>query len=110
MNKSWLKVSILTFLTLILVVFTAGTAVAQEPVKHHPPFPLRTETGDIINPLTGENAGQPYSARQTCGASGCHDYDTITKGYHFQQGADEYNENFDPDKPWVKSPGMFGKY
>ncbi|HIC88025.1 MAG TPA: hypothetical protein EYP04_01270 [Anaerolineae bacterium] len=110
MSKSWLKISLWGFLALTLVIFATDTAVAQEPVKRHPPFLLRAETGEIINPLTGENANLPYSPRQTCGASNCHDYDTITKGYHFQQGADEYDENFNPDRPWVKSPGMFGKY
>ncbi|HHH42303.1 MAG TPA: hypothetical protein ENK56_09920 [Chloroflexi bacterium] len=83
---------------------------AQVVPKQHPPFFLRTETGEVINPLTGENADQPYSPRQTCGAEGCHDYATITLGYHFQQGADVINDHFDPERPWVLSDGMFGKH
>ena len=30
-------------------------------------------------------AGPAYSPKKTCGA--CHDYDSITKAYHFMQGA-----------------------
>lgn len=72
------------------------------------PFHLKTEDGKIINPLTGENADQPYSTRQTCGA--CHDYDKITKGYHFQQGWDKIKDDFSKKKPWVLSDGMMGKF
>ena len=72
------------------------------------PFHLKTEDGKIINPLTGENADQPYSTRQTCGA--CHNYDQITKGYHFQQGWDRIKDDFNKTKPWVLSDGMLGKF
>ena len=72
------------------------------------PFHLKTEDGKIINPLTGDNADQPYSSRQTCGA--CHDYDKITKGYHFQQGWDKIKDDFNKKKPWVLSDGMLGKF
>jgi hypothetical protein len=74
----------------------------------HTFFFLKTEDGQIINPLTGENADQPYSSRQTCGA--CHNYDEIVKGYHFQQGWDRIKDNFDPKKPWVLSDDMMGKF
>ena len=72
------------------------------------PFHLKTDDGKIINPLTGENADQPYSTRQTCGA--CHNYDQITKGYHFQQGWDRIKDDFSKQKPWVLSDGMMGKF
>ena len=74
-----------------------------------PPFPLRDEAGNAIDPVQGVNADAPYSPRQTCGADGCHDYDKITEGFHFQQGrgepvpaalAERYN--------WVTSPGNYG--
>lgn len=71
-------------------------------------FYLRNDDGKIINPLTGENAGQPYSTRQTCGP--CHDYDKITKGYHFQQGWDRIRDDFSTKKPWFLSDGMLGKH
>lgn len=73
-----------------------------------PPFHLKTDEGKIINPLTGENADQPYSPRQTCGA--CHKYDEITKGFHFQQGWDRIKDGYSKDKPWVLSDGMMGKF
>lgn len=75
-----------------------------------PPFYLRAQDGSVINPVTGENADKPVSTRQTCGAQGCHDYDTVTKGYHFQQGWDVIRDDYSKDKPWVLSPGMMGKF
>jgi len=79
-------------------------------IQTHAPFELKTEDGKIINPLTGENADQPYSPRQTCGTSNCHNYDQITKGYHFQQGWDRVKDDFNKKKPWVLSDGMMGKF
>jgi formate dehydrogenase gamma subunit len=74
-----------------------------------PPFFLRTETGEIIDPPRGLNADQPYSPRQTCGFAGCHDYAKITEGYHFTQGAGEYpTENQRRRILWASSPGNFG--
>ena len=45
------------------------------------------KTERAINPLKDENAGKPYSPKMTCGA--CHDYEKITKGFHFTQGVGE---------------------
>jgi len=97
-----------------LVVGLAGMLMALMPaaasakVRTCPPFHLKTDDGKIINPLTGENAEQPYSTRQTCGA--CHNYDQITKGYHFQQGWNVIKDDFSKKKPWVLSDGMMGKF
>ncbi len=74
-----------------------------------PPFPLRDEAGNIINPAKEINVESPYSPKQTCGASGCHNYAKITEGFHFTQGkgeslptelANRYN--------WVLFPGNYG--
>ncbi len=74
-----------------------------------PPFFLRDEAGEIINPVAGINIHQPYSPRQTCGASGCHDYDLITEGYHFTQGAGEEPTEIQKKRfLWASSPGNFG--
>jgi hypothetical protein len=54
-----------------------------------PPFQLRDEAGNVIDPVKGENDTVPYSPRQTCGASGCHDYGKVTEGFHFTQGRGE---------------------
>ena len=90
----------------VLLLATAATARERVCV----PFHLKTEDGKIINPLTGENADQPYSPRQTCGA--CHNYDEITKGYHFQQGWDRISDDYGlkKNRPWVLSDGMLGKF
>jgi hypothetical protein len=87
----------------------AGVPARVEAMGVCPPFPLRDEDGDVIDPAKGINADRPYSPRRTCGADGCHDYDRITEGFHFQQGrgepvpaamAERYN--------WVTSPGNYG--
>jgi hypothetical protein len=49
-----------------------------------PPFALRDEAGHVINPAKGVNDAVPYSPRQTCGAKGCHDYEKITRGFHWR--------------------------
>jgi len=110
MKKFFLAVK----LFMIISIFGTGIIV---PCKTHasikfrkcPNFYLRTETGDIINPVSGNNSDKPYSTRKTCGAAGCHDYDAITKGFHFQQGWDKIKDNFSKEKPWVLSDGMMGK-
>ena len=100
----------LGFLVLVLAGGWMGLtpAVVSAKVQTCPPFHLRTDDGKIINPLTGEKADQPYSTRQTCGV--CHNYDQITKGYHFQQGWDRIKDYFSKKKPWVLSDGMMGKF
>ncbi|MBN1570192.1 MAG: hypothetical protein JXA73_20290 [Acidobacteria bacterium] len=74
-----------------------------------PPFPLRDEAGNVIDPVKGVNNAVPYSPRQTCGAKGCHDYDKITEGFHFTQGK---GENVPPAMAeryaWVTAPGNYG--
>ena len=67
---------------------------------------LKNEQGQRITPL--ENLNDPYSPRKTCGL--CHPYSAITSGFHFQQGFDEMSDSFDPRRPWIYSPGMFGKW
>jgi hypothetical protein len=74
-----------------------------------PPFKLKDEHGDVIDPVRGINAGAPYSPRQTCGAAGCHDYDIITEGYHFTQGKGEaVPADMAARYQWVTSPGNYG--
>lgn len=72
-----------------------------------PPLHLRDEDGNIIDPIGDSNAGRPYSPRQTCGR--CHDYQKITKGYHFTQGRGE-KPTADQAKRcgWARTPGNYG--
>ncbi|SPD76339.1 conserved membrane hypothetical protein [uncultured Desulfobacterium sp.] len=74
-----------------------------------PPFPLRDEAGNVIDPIKGVNNTVPYSPRQTCGANGCHDYNKITEGFHFTQGKGETPPmEFAARYNWVTSPGNYG--
>jgi cytochrome b subunit of formate dehydrogenase len=67
---------------------------------------LKNELGDRITPQ--ENRPDPYSPKKTCGA--CHGCATITQGYQFQQGFDAMSDRYDAKRPWVLSPGMYGKW
>lgn len=61
----------------------------------------------MINPVSGENADRPYSPKQTCGR--CHDYDTITRGYHFTQGqGEEPTADQRARCLWASTPGNYG--
>jgi len=72
-----------------------------------PPFNLYDENGNIIDPVNNINANVPYSPKQTCGK--CHDYEKITKGFHFQQGRGEKpTEEMSKRYQWVTSPGVYG--
>ncbi len=72
-----------------------------------PPFFLKDQDGNVIDPVHGINAGVPYSPKKTCGQ--CHDYGRITSGYHFQQGADErLSPELAAIYPWMRSPGQYG--
>jgi formate dehydrogenase gamma subunit len=74
-----------------------------------PPFPLRDEAGNVIDPVKGVNDTVPYSPKQTCGASGCHDYAKITEGFHFTQGKGEQVPAAMAERyAWVTSPGNYG--
>jgi len=74
-----------------------------------PPFQLRDESGNVIDPVKGVNDTRPYSPRQTCGTSGCHDYRKITEGFHFTQGQGETPpKGFAARYNWVTSPGNYG--
>ena len=106
MAKGVLRLSAVLLLAVLGSLLSVTMAAARD--RACVPFHLKTEDGKIINPLTGENADQPYSPRQTCGA--CHNYDEITKGYHFQQGWDRIKDDFNPKRPWVLSDGMLGKF
>jgi cytochrome b subunit of formate dehydrogenase len=88
---------------------------SQEPAKTPPlagvcpPFHLKDEAGQIINPALNINADKPYSPKQTCGTSGCHDYRLITEGFHFTQGAGETPTAAQEERIlWASTPGNYG--
>ncbi len=72
-----------------------------------PPFHLLDEDGNVIDPVKGANAEQPYSPKQTCGT--CHDYETITEGYHFMLGkGEEPTADQAARCQWALTPGIYG--
>ena len=74
----------------------------------HVAITLRDVEGNPINLASGT---APYSPKQTCGY--CHNYSTINQGFHFQQGADEMDDDYGVNNntyAWVSSPGMTGKW
>lgn len=98
------------FLYSIFIIPAANASLSTKPFQGVCPlFYLRDETGSVINPVKGENIDKPYSPKQTCGLAGCHDYEKITRGYHFQQGKDEQpTEAMKAMYQWVLSPGNYG--
>lgn len=99
----------------ITLIFSVVSTIGEEEVGKVsvmgvcPPFPLRDEKGEIINPIDGINDKVAYSPKQTCGAKGCHNYDKITEGFHFTQGKGEkVPERFLQRYNWVLSPGNYG--
>lgn len=124
--------SLLLFIMLLLVTGLAGYASQSDAAPHSGPITLKDADG---NTVTGST---PYSPKQTCGTSACHNYESdtavavknhgtgldtyevpypqhgVTAGYHFQQGR---NLNWgDAQRTAYKVPdftssgGMWGKY
>ena len=82
---------------------------ASETVDHPPIVLLDSEGNEIAS-----ESSVPYSPKKTCGE--CHDYDTITNAYHFQQGRTDADgriivqDSLDSKNPWLISRGMYGKW
>ncbi len=116
MQKATLCTAGFALFTALAVAGSSGAPpmLRESPVEMKargvcPPFPLRDEQGQIIDPTKGINAIVAYSPRQTCAAPGCHDYDTITRGFHFTQGKGEAVPRAMAERyQWVSSPGNYG--
>ena len=102
------RIYVLSILALLFICQSFSSTLSQPPA--HPKIVLRGFDG---TPLTPESKA-PYSPKKTCGA--CHDYELITKGYHFQQGrTDRYgtivvSDAYDEKYSWNLSSGLFGKH
>jgi hypothetical protein len=96
-----------TLLIAALVLAASPYSHSARPAKpwQHQDIWLKNELGEKITPT--RNSTDPYSPRKTCGS--CHGYVTVTSGYHFQQGFDQMRDGYDKSRPWVLSPGLFGK-
>lgn len=93
-------------LAMCLFLISAGLPGVEVQARTHADVTLKNEQGETIAP--DRNRTDPYSPRRTCG--GCHGYAAITSGYHFQQGFDEMSDRYDRRRPWILSPGMYGKW
>ena len=84
----------------VLIGVIASVTIAAHGWAQHPAINLYDKEMNEINPITGENADVPFSIEQTCGA--CHDYETITEGYHFQMGWDTISDDYgvEEGRPW----------
>ena len=84
-----------------------GNAARPSAMGACAPFYLLDEDGNRIDPVGGVNADKPYSPKQTCGK--CHDYDKITRGYHFTQGRGEKPTADQAARcQWASTPGNYG--
>src|SRR5512137_1149886 len=92
-------------IALLALVVPITLDAAHAPDWKHEDIWLKNEQGQRITPT--RNSADAYSPHRTCGT--CHGYMTITSGTHFQQGFDEMKDGYDPKRPWVLSPGVFGK-
>jgi hypothetical protein len=99
MDLTWKGGAIVCFILLL----TVGTVEAAE--WRHKNIWLKNRLGESITP--SRNSSDAYSPRRTCGT--CHGYASITAGYHFQQGFDEMRDGYNKRRPWILSPGIFGK-
>ncbi|MGD2123335.1 MAG: formate dehydrogenase subunit gamma [Gemmatimonadota bacterium] len=94
-----------TLIAGLLLFFSAVPSKAQ-----HPTIYLLDKDGRIINPIDSVNADVPFSTKKTCGM--CHDYNTITQGFHFQLGWESVSDDFGVEKgrPWSLSDGFLGRW
>jgi len=100
---------ILCLITCLGLAASLAGAETKPPMGVCPPFQLKDEAGNVIDPVRGINATTPYSPKQTCGTTGCHDYNKITEGFHFQQGKGEAVPAQMAERyRWVSSPGNYG--
>lgn len=94
------------------VIAAAMAALVVAPSYAAHPFPVALKGYDGATIGAGDNV--PYSPKQSCGT--CHDYNLITRGYHFQQGRTDaagtitVTDTYNPAKPWILSAGMYGKW
>lgn len=101
----FLSLSFFLFLNSQIPVYAAANVFDE--LVDHPKIPMLDESG--ANVL---DSGQPYSPKQSCKGSGCHDYDAINHAYHFEMGRDEADDHYGKKRglPHLVTPGYFGGY
>ncbi len=113
MRINVLRSCIVSFIALLLVV-------APHMVMAHPAVTLLDRNGnpikdqldpnDVIRAANGSvyMRGPAYSPKKTCGR--CHDYDAITRAYHFREGAGPNGENLSDHWSDEHNDGTLYKY
>ncbi len=113
MKTNLLRSFIVSFLTLCLFV-------VPSVVSAHPPVTLLDRDGNPIKSQLDPNdtiqaangavymRGPAYSPKKTCGA--CHDYQAITRAYHFREGAGPRGENLSDHWSDEHNDGTLYKY
>src|SRR3972149_6191648 len=102
--------TILRNLSLILFFSLFHPALILPQVFIHEKIPVKGFDGNLLT----TDSKNPYSPKRTCGQ--CHDYERITRGYHFQQGRTDstgkivISDTFDQKYSWNLSSGMYGKH
>jgi len=105
-----MKKVVISFILWIFAIFILFTISHGSEKTSHPEIDLIDYDGNEIS----LDSNIAYSPKNTCGE--CHDYDTITNAYHFQQGRTDAEGNIivrddmDSKNPWLISHGMYGKW
>ncbi len=109
--------------TFLVAAFWVFLLVNLSSASQHPRVELLDEQGNNVIEMAKKQGktlvlngatyylGAPYSPKQTCGA--CHDYDAITRAYHFQIGATDMGDDWGERHPefhyqYLRSSGQFG--
>ncbi len=93
-------------LSLLLLLGSVSTILAQDGPPIHPQFPLLDAQGDSVT-----DSGEPLSTMSTCGS--CHDTSFIaTHSAHADVGLGTLSDPGEQEggQPWDISPGLFGKW
>jgi len=117
MFNNKLRTWVLMSLTLALTLAAFNTVSAGPPVEDK--YALRDRDGVRINQQLDNNdviylngheykAGPAYSPKQTCGS--CHDYDAITRAYHFREGSSPAGETLSDTWSSENSGGTLYRY
>ncbi len=74
------------------------------------PVASQLSSTDTITAANGSvyKAGPAYSPKQTCGK--CHDYQAVTRAYHFREGVGPNGENYDDNWSDKNNDGTLYKY
>ncbi len=107
--------------TLSAVLWFAFFAISLPAISYgHPPVTLLDQNGtpikdqldptDTITTASGTvyMRGPAYSPKKTCGA--CHDYNEITRAFHFREGAGPNGENLSDHWSDEHNDGTLYKY